>query len=344
MGGDREHQLRMNDRDPGGASVAGVADLSESVVAENRYLRGEVKALQARVAAFESSRWWRAHPRRALGRLRPPAPPEQQRTTSETGPKVLRLARQWRLRSQHERRNAGSAPDEIVVRDGIRLKIHPESRTAFELFCYWSPEMVNELDSFIAVNLNCRRLLDVGAFNGVFSLVFAAQDRGRSALAVDPSPIAFAKLLYNIHKNELKSVIASECALSNEEGTLPMRYSREEVVAGGGELVAQKRTGDSLCEEWSFAPDVIKIDVEGHEVNVIQGLRETIARNRPLIFLELHPPMISAGEANARQAELVSVLAPLGYRDVEIRGRTEPIESVAETDDYVRLVLRPDSA
>jgi hypothetical protein len=115
------------------------------------------------------------------------------------------------------------------------------------------------------------------------------------------------------------------------------------VGRNGRPLRVEKQTGDSLCAAYSFARDIVKIDVEGHEVNVIQGLRETIARNRPLIFLELHPPMIRANNENARQADLVSELIEVGYRTAEIRGRAVPIESVTELDEYVRLVLRPDA-
>jgi FkbM family methyltransferase len=329
-----------------------MTDLPESVVAENRRLRQELKALRARVAALESSRWWRLHPRRALRRLRPSDAsaehPGGADTAADARLKVRRLALQWRLRAQHERRNAGCEADEIVVRDGVRLKVHPEARSTFELACYWSPEMVEELDTFIANTANRQRLLDVGALYGFFSLVFAANDRTKAALAVDPSPLAFATLLYNIHANCARNILASECALSNDSGTLQMHYSGEEVVAGdadrgGRPLRVEKRTGDSLCEAYSFAPDIVKIDVEGHEVNVVQGLRETIGRHRPLIFLELHPPMIRANEENARQADLVRELIEFGYRTAEIRGRTVPIESVTELDEYVRLLLRPDA-
>jgi predicted O-methyltransferase YrrM len=43
----------------------------EVVVAENRRLLREVRELRARVAALETSRWWRLHPRRAFARLLP---------------------------------------------------------------------------------------------------------------------------------------------------------------------------------------------------------------------------------------------------------------------------------
>jgi predicted O-methyltransferase YrrM len=48
------------------------ADSPDIVASENQRLKHEVIALRARVAALESSRWWRLHPRLALSRLRPP--------------------------------------------------------------------------------------------------------------------------------------------------------------------------------------------------------------------------------------------------------------------------------
>ena len=49
--------------------VGRVTEQLEIVGAENKRLLEEVRQLRARVAAFESSRWWRLHPRFALGRL-----------------------------------------------------------------------------------------------------------------------------------------------------------------------------------------------------------------------------------------------------------------------------------
>jgi predicted O-methyltransferase YrrM len=52
-----------------------VTERADTAVAENRRLNKEVKELRARIAALESSRWWRLHPRLALGRLLRPVRP-----------------------------------------------------------------------------------------------------------------------------------------------------------------------------------------------------------------------------------------------------------------------------
>jgi FkbM family methyltransferase len=330
-------------------------DVFEAVVAENRRLRKEVKTLYARVAAVEASRWWRIHPRFVLKRLQRHrrSPDESQNGNSEAASrgKLAAVAEQWRLRLPHEQLNRDANADEIVLREGLRLKVHPDARHAFEHFCYWSPQMVDELDVFLANTADRRRLLDVGAFHGLFSLVFAVHAPDKQALAVDPSPIAFARLLYNIHKNRARNITAVECALSNAGGTLEMHYEWEQAVAGygdsGGEaasLRADSRTGDDLCEARSFEPDTLKIDVEGHEANVVEGLRGTIARTKPLIFLELHPAAIAADQRNGTVHDLVRHLRELGYAKAELRDRVVPVEGLADCIEIERCLLRPDSA
>ncbi len=314
-------------------------EVLEQVVAVNRRLRKEVKTLRARVAAVEASRWWRLHPRFVFRRsaLRTP---EQAEDGSQ--PKIASVTRQWRLRLPYERLNEGAAADEIVLREGIRLKVHPLARGTFEGFCYWSPEMVDELDAFLANTRDRRTLLDVGALHGIFSLVFT-RDRAKSALAVDASPLAFSTLLYNIDRNQAANVTAVECALSNEDADLAMHFDGDYAVAGHTVhgFPVRSRSGDSLCAEHGFAPDTIKIDVEGHELRVVQGLRRTIGRNRPLLFLEVHPELIARNPANGSVSELVSELRDLGYAQVEHAGQTLPVDALTGFVHIERCLLRP---
>jgi len=323
-------------------------DAFEAVAAENKLLRKELKTLRERVAAFESSRWWRAHPRYAVRRITARSDRSGNDDVEHTIQwDVRRVAHQRRLKVEFERRNANRKPDEIVICDGISLHVHPEPRWSFEQYCYGVPEMVDELDGFLALVPARRRLLDVGAFHGLFSLVFAAIDRTKEAVAVDPSPVAFAKLLYNIHRNRSENITALECALSSECGVLEMHYELEHAVAGrrgtgADRLRVPSDTGDSLCDKHSFAPDVIKIDVEGHELRVIQGLRETIRRNRPLIFLEVHPGMICSNPTNGHVSDLVHELVALGYPLADVRKTLVPTEDISALRDVERLLLRPE--
>ena len=48
-------------------------------------------------------------------------------------------------------------------------------------------------------------------------------------------------------------------------------------------------TLDQYCDENKISPDLIKIDVEGSELNVLKGAMNTILKNKPIIILSVHP-------------------------------------------------------
>jgi FkbM family methyltransferase len=249
------------------------------------------------------------------------------------------------LRLAHERLNQNASDDEICMRPGLTVKIHPDSRMAFDAFCYLFPEAVAEMDNFLKHTAHKRRLLDVGALHGVFSVAFSALDPAKTSVAVDASPIAFARLLYNVHKNALSNVLPVECAMSDAPGAIRMHYEWEHAVAAGtaessAGVRVVKRTGDELCTSLQFSPDVIKIDVEGHEVKVLRGLRAIIARERPLIFLEIHPPRVR--EEGDSLGEVETMFTELGYRLESVAGEALPLSIIpATTSPERRLVLHP---
>ena len=53
---------------------------------------------------------------------------------------------------------------------------------------------------------------------------------------------------------------------------------------------------DQLIERNFDPPDMIKIDIEGHEFDVLQGASEFLRSNQPLLSLEVHPgPLLHRG-------------------------------------------------
>jgi FkbM family methyltransferase len=249
------------------------------------------------------------------------------------------------LKAAHDRRNQGLSEDEICIRDGLVLKLHPGARVPIEAFCFLYPEMVEELDRFRELTADKRALLDVGALHGTFSLVFSAADPSKTCVAVDASPIAFARLLYNVNRNKLSNANCVECALSDEPGVARMHYEWEHaVIAGTGVdkstgISVEKKTGDELCASLNFEPDVIKIDVEGHELKVLKGLRQTLSRNRPMLFLEVHPGRIR--EEGDRLEDLAQIFTDLGYRSEFTNGQTVDVAAIPAFTTDQRLVLLP---
>jgi hypothetical protein len=128
-----------------------------------------------------------------------------------------------------------------------------------------------------------------------------------------------------------------------------MRYEWEHAIADhamdkaiGNDLMqsvfeAEMRTGDDLCTSHDFCPDVVKIDVEGHEHKVLIGLRETLSKHKPLLFIEVHPKDLVREGTTIR--ELLEFLSGLGYREVAVDGCCERPDELTRPLEIRRAVF-----
>jgi FkbM family methyltransferase len=216
----------------------------------------------------------------------------------------------------HQQLNAANRHDRIVLREGVDLAIDPPLRQGWMPFCL-DPGNAREMDTFIRAARNRRHLLDVGALNGTFSLVFTARE-GTEALAVEPSPLALPGLRANCRLNPRHNVRIFPGALGAAEALVRMRHDGPHFI--GADLVPQGPeptmvkvvAGDELLADQRFAPDMIKIDVEGYEHEVLSGLSATLDRFRPDLHVEVHGPWIAmvGGTLDA----MFALLKDAGYR------------------------------
>ncbi|WP_192918656.1 FkbM family methyltransferase [Salinigranum salinum] len=129
---------------------------------------------------------------------------------------------------------------------------------------------------------------DVGANVGFYACLL-----GRIAAEVhafEPNPHAAADLRRNVASNGLDTVSVHETAVSDASGRryLTGRGSpngRSEISETPTGLAVQSVTLDELETE---PPDVVKIDVEGHERAVLEGMGRLLESHQPAIFCEIH--------------------------------------------------------
>ena len=127
---------------------------------------------------------------------------------------------------------------------------------------------------------------DIGASIGTHS-IFLAKFLGNNGrvVAFEPEPQSYQRFLANIALNQLTNIKVLPLALGNEEsigtlkdeeglGTYTLLPSLKEIKAGGIKIVR----GDQLRQNLNLPiPQVVKIDVEGFEFSVLQGLRLTLS-------------------------------------------------------------------
>lgn len=138
-----------------------------------------------------------------------------------------------------------------------------------------------------------KNFIDVGANIGIYSLI-ACRNSDTKVISIEPHPFTNLLLTENIRINHLSNqIIPLQIALSdmNEkvhftnltEGTINQIVKGEEDFSNT--IIVDSLTGNELCTMNKFKPDVIKIDVEGHENDVISGFSD-ILKNVKILFIE----------------------------------------------------------
>jgi FkbM family methyltransferase len=140
--------------------------------------------------------------------------------------------------------------------------------------------------------------VDVGANVGNHSVVLASAPGCKGVVAVEPNPRALVLLTLNIALNEIQDrVTILPTAFSDRE----IQYELHTPINNlGGTTIRPLARGGQPAEVSGWCDAVagstalrgndvsfIKIDVEGHEIEVLRGLREIIELKRPDIFIEV---------------------------------------------------------
>ena len=189
-------------------------------------------------------------------------------------------------------------------------------------------------------------VIDVGANVGIYAVACAAL--GGRVLAFEPSTAARLALLDNTRLNDVADrVRIYEVAVGDCNGRLPMTTSldaqnhlvhQDHGAGGEGQEIVEVRTLDSLrteMDDWLASRPValLKIDAEGHDLQVLHGATTLIGSHRPVILVETWP-----GDTAVR-----AFLASAGYRvhryDIE---RHRLIEYADDWSGQCNFIAIPD--
>jgi len=217
-------------------------------------------------------------------------------------------------------RTGGSVTSRLPHGEAVRLL--PEYR-----FVTWNPA---EYEAFRAAAKPGGVALDIGANVGAYSLLLGQWVRpGGRVFAFEPAPDAFAGLSEHVRLNGLaETVVPVRAAAAAASGTATLAadgISGANRLADepGGETV-QTVTVDEFCAREGIAPSFIKIDVEGAELDVLRGARETIraAGEGLALFVEMHPTLWR--DTGITAADVQAEIALQGLRAEPLRDVADP--------------------
>lgn len=172
---------------------------------------------------------------------------------------------------------------------------------------------------------------DVGANIGVYSVIAArAVGSAGRVLAFEPEPSSRLRLLANIANNGLSNVDVAPVALGGQEGTLRMLRGTstsagthrllqdEEMAARENTLEVRVVRGDVYRQERNLPePTLIKIDVEGAELDVLKGLSGTLrAPGCQTVVCEVHFAILQSRGQSQAPLQIVKHLNECGFDQV----------------------------
>jgi len=165
------------------------------------------------------------------------------------------------------------------------------------------------LDSSRFRNHSRSTILDVGANLGDFTL--AASKSTRKIISIEPGKENFAILSSNLRINSLKQAIPLNIAAHDSSAILSLTGNGADLSVSdfnGGEHTKGMTLDDVLTIHHIEHVDMVKIDVQGHEIKVLRGLSDSLKRHRiGLAIVEVH------SHRNVKASDVVSFMQSHGY-------------------------------
>jgi FkbM family methyltransferase len=197
----------------------------------------------------------------------------------------------------------------------------------------WDKDVISYIRDYIWTN---NIILDVGGNFGQMSVLFSKMVPDGTVHAFEPDPFVYSVLSQNILENQCNNVVCHNLAIWHESGK-KLFYPKADFVkfecygsygidptATDGQTVDSFAI-DSLNFKWV---DVIKLDIQGSELNALKGAVKTIEKCKPLIIFE-YEEMFDA-QFNVTWQDYLDFIASINYRIV---GTINTVNIVIESND-----------
>jgi FkbM family methyltransferase len=205
-------------------------------------------------------------------------------------------------------------PKAIVRLNGAKFITRENSMDIAHLSNFYERETTNLL-----LDLNPETFVDVGTHIGRFSLILA--NKGSRVVSIEPSKDNFRALNKNIKLNNLQDKIkAINIGCSDKNGKTVLYFVPQnegltslEKRGGARKEIINVKTLDSLCKSLNVsinANDVIKVDVEGFELNVLKGASNILKKGKSLLIIEITD--------KAREKSIKDYLSKFGYVNTKV--------------------------
>lgn len=232
-----------------------------------------------------------------------------------------------------------------VKRNGINYEL--DISQYIEHLIYYKLEAESKQKLYGLVK-NKSNILDVGVNIGETVLSFSRINPGGQIYGFEPVPFLFEKAIRNISLNQKSNINLFNLALSDQNGQLSFDMAKN-LNSGSismnkdltkGSMIVNAVTLDNFVQEHNITDiDLIKIDVEGFELNVLKGAQNVLRTAKPVLFVEVVDTYLKRQNVNASM--LIRYLQDLGYsiNDAKTNDIIQPDQNFSNT--HLDIICHP---
>jgi FkbM family methyltransferase len=215
----------------------------------------------------------------------------------------------------------------MTVRHGLAKGFRMRG-TPLSIWLFPIRPMTKEEQFLQTLSVKNKSVYDVGAHVGITTLFFAkAVGEGGRVIAFEPNPENYGILQENLRLNSSRNVRIFQIGLGNRtrtESLVALRsasgmgtidHEIQSVIIREPHIIFNVKicSLDQCVREFRIPPpDFVKIDVEGAEYEVLQGMENTITKNKPPLLIEIHD--LSSEQPGDKTKRIIAFLAGYGYR------------------------------
>lgn len=231
----------------------------------------------------------------------------------------------------------------------MRMLLDPSDvrSVPFSVLCEGFYEIF-QADLLFSLGKESRHFLDIGANMGFYSIGLALENPDLRVETFEPQLGVLRYLTRNIEINHLIDRIGvHNVGLSSESGELTMYVPRFTGSGGGSFSNLHPDEGEAkevtvpvipLDHQYNGPVDLIKIDVEGFELNVILGGIMLIEKHKPTIVIELLRKWMKPFGHHPQ--DVVTILSNLGYQCFAIKTSSlNAIENITDQTNETNFVF-----
>ena len=243
----------------------------------------------------------------------------------------------------------------VVIKQINGINYELDLRQVIDASLFYSSSFEPEVEDFFIQNVCVgTTVVDIGANTGYHTLHLAnlVGEFGK-VIAIEPTSWALSRLAKNLslNSNLASRIEVLPCALGNpvegiilSNNTYQSSYQLNGQFTDVEEAVTIQTLDRALSGLNKDRISLIKIDTDGHEVAILEGGKQTIARDRPMLIIEFTPKRIF--ELGHDLHGVLQWLTTLNYQTFDLNelGLSRPIDYLRELrNESTMLIFKIDN-